>query len=461
MATVTHVVRPQQRWRAIAREARRTTRRTLRQWRRDAPAWVLATAAAMPLPSAVRLWLSRVFLWRRRMQWVPLRSVLLGGQNGMTAAEFAKATDNLLWPSQRVVDGPHAALIRAAGLTELSDEQILRSSYGELARAGISTAGQYFGATDDASIVAQARQFLAWSAGDDAAQQATGRGSRRPLASAPGSPVLLAPIRDSDCYQVVDGHHRVAAWAASGAVGLKARIRRVPVTTPLQDVLDEMSWIGGERELYQPVQAPELDRSWRVVRRCTDRLERMTHLLASLGLPGDQGEKGGRVPSYLDVASCYGWFLSHMADLGFEVHGVERDELGSLLGATVYGLNPACVTTGDARTYLMTHDRRHDVVSCFSLLHHVLRDRGTDGGIEFVQLLDRSTRSVLFLDTGQAHEEWFRDTLGEWDDEHVRQFLLDNTTFDEVIDLGPDSDGVGHYAGNYGRHLFACVRWPR
>lgn len=408
-------------------------------------------ARALPIPERLRRRLSSLVLWRPGTERVPLARVLLGGQNGLDADVFAHATDDLLWPSRHVSDGPHVTLLRAAADHELSDAEILASPYADLARTCIEASGQYFGATDDAGILALARDFVAR---DGSTSSGAAPGATRPHQSDPGAPVLLAPIKDSDCYQVVDGHHRLAADVVAGRSSVDARVRRVPVVTPLQDVLDRMSWIGGTHELYQPVSAPELDRSWTTVRQCTDRLQAMDRLLGTLGIEPE-------VSSYLDVASCYGWFLSHMAGLGFEVHGVERDELGSLLGATVYGLDPACVTTGDARQYLMTHDRRHDVVSCFSLLHHVLRDRGTDGGIEFVQLLDRSTRSVLFLDTGQAHEEWFRDTLGEWDDEHVRQFLLDNTTFDEVIDLGPDDDGVGHYAGNYGRHLFACVRWPR
>lgn len=447
-------------WRAGARSAQRSARRHGRQLRRRLPGSTLAVARRLPMPVPVRQALSTTMLWRPGLHTVPLDAILLGGQNGMSATEFAEAIGDHLWPSRRVVDGPHAELLRAAHAAPLSDEQILTSSYGDLARAGIATSGQYFGARDDQGIVDQARQFLAWDA-----EAATTSGAERPHASKDGSPVLLAPIRDSDCYQVVDGHHRLAALAAAGAVVVRARVRRVPASTPLQDVLDEMSWIGGERELYQPVVSPELERSWTIVRRCTDRLERMDKVLDDLGLAKTararlEGAADVEAPTYLDVASCYGWFLAQLKERGFAVQGVERDGLGAFLGSMVYGLDADHVHTGQAQDFLRGLDpQAFDVVSCFSLLHHIVRDEGPAGGAEFVRLLDRATARVLFLDTGQAHEAWFRDVLPEWDTDHVRDFLREHTTFDDIIDLGPDDDAVGAYADNYGRHLFACVRW--
>jgi len=65
---------------------------------------------------------------------------------------------------------------------------------------------------------------------------------------------------------------------------------------------------------------------------------------------------------------------------------------------------------------------------------------------------------VLFLDTGEGHEAWFRESLAGWDADRVAAFLKQHGTFDEVVDLGPDADAVPPYESNYGRHLFACVR---
>jgi hypothetical protein len=91
-------------------------------------------------------------------------------------------------------------------------------------------------------------------------------------------------------------------------------------------------------------------------------------------------------------------------------------------------------------------------------LHHFVLGRGSVGHEELLRLLDRVTGRVLFLDTGQEHEEWFRESLAGWDADSIRRTLLENTSFDEVVDLGPDLDAVPPHERNYGRRLFACVR---
>lgn len=421
---------------------RRIGRATARGMRR-AVAW----GQQVPVPTGARRLLSATLLWHPGTRTVRVSRILLGGQNGLAADETARATGDPLWCSRPVADGPHATLLRAAEQHPLSDEEILTSSYAGLARTAIRTAGQYFSATGDPGIVAVARDFLRGAASGT-------RGAPRPHQSEPGAPVLLAPIRGSDCYQVVDGHHRVAVAAVHGQPTIEARIRRVSVTTPVQDLLEAMSWIGGERELYQPVRLPELAGGWTVVRRCSDRLALMAPYLEEVR----GATRGLGAPSYLDVASCYGWFVDRIGDLGFRAEGIERDPLAPRLGATVYGLDPAQIAVGDAPGFLAEAARTWDVVSCFSLLHHFVLGRGTTTAEELVQRLDRATGRVLFLDTGQEHEAWFRDSLAGWDADRVGAFLREHTTFDRVLDLGPDRDAVAPYRENYGRHLFVCVR---
>ncbi|MEO9326128.1 methyltransferase domain-containing protein [Nocardioides sp. C4-1] len=401
-------------------------------------------ARQVPIPDPVRTRIADPLVWERDTRLVPVSALLLGGQNGSTGAEFAHATGDLTWTSTRVADGPHAALLREdAARGPLDDATLLASDYAAMARRSIEVAGHYFGARDDAGILRAARSFL--RPGSVEALHAMAR-------SAPGAPVLVTPVAGSHCFQVVDGHHRVARLAVAGVEQVEVRVRRRPVTTPLQDVLDRMSWIGGERELYQPIDAPELATSWTTVRRCTDRFEAMTAVLDELGITAG---------TYLDVASCYGWFLAVMADAGHDVRGIERDPLAPGLGAAVYGLDPARVATGDAVDLLRAPQEPADVVSCFSLLHHFALGRASVDAPTLARLLDRVTGRVLFLDTGQAHEAWFADSLPEWDTAYVHDFLEQHTTFDRVIDLGPDGDAVPPYADNYGRHLFACVRDPR
>ncbi len=408
-----------------------------------------ARAVRDTVPIEVRRPVARRLLWHRELIDVPVSRILVGGQNGASAAEIAERTGMLTLSSTRVADGPHADLLRRARRGPLSDDEILGCSYGSFARAIVAGCGEYFSATNDAGIVEVAREQVARAGLPGAASgPAPSPGAARAHQSPEGQPVLLAPIRGSQFFQVVDGHHRVAAAAVAGDRSVPARIRRTSVTTPLQDMLDEMSWIGGRRELYQPVDKPELD-GWSTVRRCTDRLDAMRALLSAEGVEPPA--------TYLDVASCYGWFVAAMADAGYDARGVERDPLGPVLGEAIYGLPASRVHVGDAVEHLASAPAA-DVVSCFSLLHHFALGRASVGADELVRLLDGATRRVLFLDTGQAHEEWFKESLADWDTAHVRDFLLQHGSFDRVLDLGPDRDAVPPFRGNYGRHLFACIK---
>lgn len=397
------------------------------------------------LTAPARHRLARITRWHPRLRHVPIDSLLLGAQNGIPASLFATLCGDPRWPSRRVTEGPHAQLLDRAASGPLTDDEILASSYGRMAGACIRHTGRYFAAADHAGIVDEARQFIARSSGHGSS---TATGDHH---SVPGLPILVSPIADSDCYQVLDGHHRIAQLAKDGATSVQVRVRRGSVTTPLQDLLLSMSWLKGERELYQPVSSPELTACWPTVRRCTDRLDAMTTFLVERGFdePGT---------TYLDVASCYGWFVAQMAALGYGAEGIERDPQGARLGRLMYGLDTSRVHIGNAETVLADTARTWDVVSCFSLLHHFVLGRGSCDAAELVRRLDAATGRVLFLDTGQDHEHWFRDSLRGWDTARIAAFLADNTTFDEVVDLGPDQDAVAPYGDNYGRHLFACVR---
>ncbi len=400
------------------------------------------------LSAPVRHRMARVALWHPGTVDVRLDKLLLGGQSTLTAHEFAIASGDSLWPSRRVVDGPHADLLERAAGGPLSDADILASRYGSMARTCVRHAGRYFTATDDQGIVEEARAFLDRAAGSADPAEPEVAGDHH---SAPGVPVLVSRIAGSECYQVIDGHHRVALRAASGDRTIPVRVRRGQVTTPLQDLLLKMSWIGGNKELYQPIRSPELEGGWATVRRCTDRFASMQQMLRHLEI-----EPTGS--SYLDVASCYGWFVARMDAEGFAAEGLERDPLAPGLGRIVYGLDQDLIRVGDAVTLLGSARRQWDVVSCFSLLHHFVLGRGSCGAEELVRRLDSVTGRVLFLDTGQEHEDWFSTSLRGWDAERVASFLREHTTFDRVIDLGPDQDAVPPYEKNYARHLFACVR---
>ncbi|WP_163511449.1 ParB N-terminal domain-containing protein [Fodinicola acaciae] len=394
------------------------------------------SAARRNVPEPIRLRLSRTFLRPAQPARVSIDKLLLGAQGGLSATDFARVTGNPLWPSTRVADGPHVALLQAGAVT---DDDILASRYGQLGLACLRATGGFFWADSPAGVVEVARDFLA-------RRRSTGGYEPRANQSGTDDPILVEKIRDSDCYSVLDGHHRIALAYAAGETAVSVVVKRTSTSTPLQELLRRMSWLEGSTELYQPVDFPEL-KSWTLVRQCTDRLDKMQKFLDTRRIFG----------SYLDVASCYGWFVERMSAVGFVAEGIEKDPLAVPLGTAIYRLQPGMVHSGQCEEFLRG-GRVWDVVSCFSLLHHFVLGRGSVSAEELVKLLDAATGSVLFLDMGQEHEDWFGTSLAGWDAERIRAFLAEHGTFDEIVDLGPDSDGVGAYAGNYGRHLFACVR---
>ncbi len=402
-------------------------------------------AARSTAVQAVYVWLRRRTL-AGRCTVVPTDRLLLGGVNRLSAHEYARLAHEPLWPSTRVLDGPHVDLLRRAlGRPTVPDAELLESAYVAHARTSIALTGDYFGAHSDAEVLGVARDFLAAAGG----AAPTARPGRSPI----GDPVRVKRVRHSDCYQVVDGHHRIAVAIVGGGteVEVEVAVERAKVLTPLQEIVERLSWTSGRRELYQPVPAPELERAWTLVRRCTDRLDLMNSALdARADIP--------RRASYLDVGSCYGWYVSEMGARGFDARGVELDPEAILLGETVYGLTPGSVVQGECSAYLSTLDARFDVVSCFSVLHHFALGNGPCSAEELLTRLDRATGRVLFFDTGEAHEAWFRDLLPEWTPEFIAAWLREHSSFREVIALGTDADAVGSFADNYGRTLFCCSR---
>jgi len=384
---------------------------------------------------------------RLTLQRIPLDKVLLGYQAGLTGKEFAQAIGNMMWTSIPLSKGPHVDLLDRAkvfGLEASIGSDFQDSSYGRLAASCIEVSGDFFGNTTIDGAVDHARAFVG-SFLDKSHREVDYKNGTEG-----GRIVHVHPIAHSDCYQVIDGHHRLARLSAMGATEVEVSVRGTPVTTALQDHLNSMTWLGGKREIYQPLEAPELQSEWPLVRKCTDRLSRMTQMVEHLGIADDA--------TYLDVGACYGWFVSSFVDMGFDGYGIEIDPMAPGLAQAAYGLDPARIATGDAVEFLRSAKSPWDVTSCFSVLHHFVLGRGSCGPDQFMKLLDDATGKVLFIDTGQDCEAWFEQSLPGWNPEFIRDYLIKNTTFRDVIDLGPDEDRIVPFHHNYGRHLFACIR---
>ncbi len=162
--------------------------------------------------------------------------------------------------------------------------------------------------------------------------------------------------------------------------------------------------------------------------------------------------------SFLDVGANCGWFARRFADLGFVAQGVDRDPYYCAVARAYHGLPENQVVQEDCATYLANRTIPSDIVSCLSVLHHYVLDPGRISPVEFVRLLDRATGKVLFLETGQVHEQWFERPLAAWTDAFIAEWIKKHTTFRDVVVLGRDEDNRAPFAGNFGRTLFACIR---
>jgi 2-polyprenyl-3-methyl-5-hydroxy-6-metoxy-1,4-benzoquinol methylase len=323
-------------------------------------------------------------------------------------------------------------------------DRFAQTSYYQNAAECIELTGSYFPyVNDNSQIISVAQSFIKRFVKNEQLELASDSGH-----SAAEQPIRVRPIQYSDCYEVIDGNHRIAAAFVRGMRDIEVLPEGDPVLTPAQEQILSVMWQDGRVELYQPVSLPET-KNWRLVRKCTDRMVMMQKFLSCFAF---------KTESYLDIGASYGWFIREMRRSGISAFGVERDPMAIAVGEMVYGNLPSSVTRSDIVRFLRYETRSFDVTSCFSVLHHFALGRASIGPEDLISLIDRVTRRVLFFDTGQAHEEWFCQSLAKWDTSYVQDWLQRNTSFSKVIPLGTDNDAVPPYEKNYRRTMFACYR---
>lgn len=421
-----------------------------------------ADAATLPLvrsiwrsvvPSSMRksiYRLRRVYQHRRqtsRVVRLPLDRLLLGDQGGVPASQYAQLVDDWLYPSRPIATSPHAALLRdyeQHGEDVLAESFLPTTAYYRLVADCIRVTGQYRGVTRSSEIKGVVRRYL----DDFRAEKERPASDREDLAR----PIEIRPIAHSDCYQVVEGHHRAAMAYHLGSEHVSAVVVERPVLTPLQAVLLSGTWLQGRFELYQPVDSPELKKRWELVRKCSDRFLKMKRFLGQNALLPPVCSR------YLDVGSAYGWFVKQMGDLGFAAYGTDRDPSAALIGRMVYGIEESRITVEDLVHFLRRQNEAYDVVSNMSVVHHYAMGGQGVGPAEVVSLLAKLTKRVLFFETGEEHERWYRGSLDGWNADYIESWLRQHTSFTHIERLGRDEDAVPPFEGNYGRMLFACWR---
>ncbi len=373
-----------------------------------------------------------------------IRKLLMGG-DGVSGMTFTRVTGDRLLTVTPIADSPHAEFLRTyreIGKAIFELDQFVTTSYCKFALKGIEFFGAFFGHTDAQGVLQRAKSFADMY---DGVFSPVYHRHQTP----PEMPIQVVRIKHSDCYEVIDGHHRLAVAAVRGLDEYPCAILPTDdILTPMQLMVLESVVQSGRCTLLQPICSPELD-TWSVERQCTDRLEMIMNWLKQRGISSG---------SFLDIGSSYGWFVSEMSKRGFQTSGVEQNGARATVGPVAYGLDPSAITAVNLGRFLRSPKQKYDVVCCLSVLHNYLIESEEISALEFIRLVDKITGSVLFFDTAECHESRYKRTLANWDANYIQKWLRENTSFSKIEILGTDNDRDGLYPVRYGRHLFACSR---
>jgi SAM-dependent methyltransferase len=359
--------------------------------------------------------------------------LLVGGVERKAAATHARLLNSPKLPSTPISDSAYAQLLNdhcERGDTIFHPDLFAATAYWKHALACIRQYGHYCSHTDLAGVTEKARRFIGMFKG-------TQLDSANPHESRAGSLVEVRRIAHSRCFEILDGHHRLAiAWKNGQTHFRCAVLPTEPSLTPMQMMVMDSLWMFGKRRLLQPLPCPEL-REWPVVQHCDDLMRLIDGWLRKHGVGSG---------TFLDIGCGYGWFLAEMRKRGYRVRGIERDAAIGTIGVAAYGLRDH-IQFGDASVVLGELDEPHDVVCCLGLMHDARYDQDSISMAILLRELDRLTKHVLFIDVEacrKARNQPWRLPFGE--------ALNRLTSFEHIDVLGTDGDQ------GQNRQILACYR---
>jgi hypothetical protein len=383
----------------------------------------------------------------KRPERIPIDKLLIGQQAGYPLELWIAVSGETERMSQPVALSPYVQFLLAIKdkPERLNDDSFLKeTSYFRMAMLCMEHTGHFMGADNQEHLFTWMRDFYRYATAQHSSDKVSA--FQQKGHSPQGSPVMVAGIKHSDCYEIIDGHHRIAAAYINGQHQIDAIVAQKKWSV-LQKLLLEVNQIN-DIELYQPVDRLEVA-SWPAVRICSDRYAMMQQVMEQQGI--QQG-------SVIDLACSYGWFLKQFKANGFAVTGVDRDAKALRVASLIHGLSQEETVCERVEDFLPKEKRQWDVVLFLSILHHYALGIEPGKAEEMLAHLDRISGKVLFLDTGQNHEKWFRKKLPQWNDAYIIDMIRRHTSFRQVIALGKDRDNKGKYVDNYQRTLFACIR---
>lgn len=397
----------------------------------------------------VRRYVDRLYTHRSRVREIDLRRTLVGGEGTYNAVAWAQLTCDWARVSTLLEDSIYVKFLehyRRVGEKILNRGVFEETGYYKNALRCVEFWGDYFGQTTTEGIRAQARAFIRLY------ERIKNRDTREITFPSdkdhalPQSAPLVRETLTRNTYQIVDGHHRLAIAWALGHGKASAVVLASPFPSGLQSLVLRLA--EERKELYQPIDGPEFDDSWRVRRPCHGQFETMVDFLTSRNYHLNE-------LSVVDLACSYGWFVNEFSKKGCDSLGVETNPTALNIGRIAYGLRADQLVEGDSQAYLQNCNRMFDVVLFFD----VLRDETVRHAVgtleEMFRRIDAITGSVLFFDIEQTPKRGWRNSLPERVGESILKLIKENTSFAQVLRLERDSDGAR--CENW--PLFACFRF--
>ena len=108
--------------------------------------------------------------------------------------------------------------------------------------------------------------------------------------------------------------------------------------------------------------------------------------------------------------------------------------------------------------FLSEGSQKFDVISCLSIMHHLINRRESIDPLKLLHAIDKATNKILFFEMGQETESWFKTSLQGWNDSTIPAWVLNNSSFKSFQNLGKDSDNVGKFKENFHRTLFVFIK---
>lgn len=385
-----------------------------------------------------------------RNRKIAISKILVGQQAGIPLKKWVEISGEKERISLPLVDSPYVSFLKEVQRDEklLNDDKFLiNSSYFKLGLRCIKVKGHFLGAKNEDELKQWMKNYYLIYKNRINGKRANLSLKIEDGHSKDGDKIKLREIKDSDSYEIIDGHHRIAINYLMGKKYIEAIIIEKGHSA-LQDKLLKINIVNKRVELHQPIDKLDV-KYWPVIRRCNDRFDMMKKFISTNKI---------KINSVLDLACSYGWFIYQFKNMGFKVLGIDRDEKAIEIADIVYNITPKETKVTRIENFLNLSRDKYDIVLFLSILHHYGIGKESGDIKKILKGLDKITKKVLFLDTGQNHEIWLKKRLSEWDDNYIINLIKSNTSFKSVIPLGKDKDNRGNYKGNYNRTLFACIK---